>query len=72
MRGKPVLKPAGELRGGHAYVLNGVNVNKEMFRVKNSWSRRWGDKGRALISFEDMQTLLNQQGEACMASEVKV
>jgi hypothetical protein len=69
--GKPVLKPTGQLRGGHAYVLNGANTEKELFRVKNSWGRNWGAKGRALISFADMQTLLDQRGEACMAKEIR-
>lgn len=65
------LHPTGNVAGGHAYVLNGVNVEKERFRVKNSWGRNWGNNGRAWMSFETVQKLLNEQGEACMAMEIK-
>lgn len=66
-----ILKPTGELEGGHAYLLNGVNINRGLFRVKNSWSRSWAKKGNAYISFDDVQILLNLQGEACLAVENK-
>ncbi len=64
-----IIKPTGNLEGGHAYVLNGVNINKGLFRIKNSWGRGYGKKGNAYISFEDVQTLLNQEGECCLAVE---
>lgn len=60
-----------KLAGGHAYLLNGVNVNKELFRIKNSWGRSWGNRGHAYISFQDFNQLLQEQGEACIALEKK-
>ncbi len=63
------LIPTGSVLGGHAYVLNGVNVVKEFFRMKNSWGRDWSDDGRAVISFDDLQILLDTGGEACLAVE---
>ena len=61
--------PTGRIVGGHAYVLNGVDVTHGYFRLKNSWGRRWGIKGHAYISISNMNRLLNQQGEACIALE---
>lgn len=66
-----LLEVSGPLAGGHAYLLNGVNSKKELFRIKNSWGRGWGDSGNAWISFEDMQRLLNEEGEACLATELQ-
>ncbi|MEJ7829408.1 MAG: C1 family peptidase [Segetibacter sp.] len=69
---KGIAKPTGMLDGGHAYLINGVNINKGMFRLKNSWGRGYGKNGNAYISFEDIQTLLNQDGECCLAIEAKI
>lgn len=69
--GEGIIKPNGQLDGGHAYLINGVNVNKAMFRIKNSWSKKWGKKGHAYISFDDFDKLLQQDGEACLAFEIK-
>lgn len=65
-----VMKPTGVVLGGHAYVLNGINANKQLFRMKNSWGRGWGKNGRAWISFANVQDLLFAQGEACLAIEI--
>jgi hypothetical protein len=61
--------------GGHAYVLNGISLTKEIdgvtgfFRLKNSWGRDWAFKGRCFISIEDVAKLLADDGEMCIASE---
>lgn len=61
------IKPTGSPDGGHAYVVNGVNTEAGYFRIKNSWGLGWGDQGRANISMADMQALLDDHGEACIA-----
>jgi C1A family cysteine protease len=38
--------------------------------MKNSWGRGWGIDGRASISFADMERLILDNGEACMAVQV--
>ena len=63
------MKPSGAGQGGHAYVINGVDVDGEFFRIKNSWGKRWGKKGFAYISFSDFEKLLENGGEACIAEE---
>ena len=65
-----VMEPTGAVLGGHAYVLNGVNTVKQLFRMKNSWGRGWGKNGRARISFAHVQDLLFAHGEACLAIEI--
>ena len=65
------LQITGALAGGHAYKLDGVNKRYRHFRMKNSWSRSWGNNGYALISFDTFERLLGEDGEACIATEVK-
>ena len=63
---KGIMHVTGSPEGGHAYVLNGVNLDTRLFRIKNSWGRNWGLSGRAYIGFDSMQTLLDAYGEACV------
>lgn len=63
------LEVNGSRAGGHAYVVNGVNSNRGVFRVKNSWGPSWGLGGRAWIGFDEMRRLLEEQGEACIAEQ---
>jgi hypothetical protein len=67
-----LVRPTGAGAGGHAYVLNGVDKKKGLIRFKNSWSRKWGDRGYGYITFEDFQTLLSRNGDACIAIEAKM
>lgn len=69
---KGLITATGTKSGGHAYLLNGVNVKKKLFRIKNSWGQDWGIKGHAYISFDDFEKLLQDQGEACVAFEKKL
>lgn len=62
-----IIAPSSYVVGGHCYVLNGVNTDLKFFRVKNSWGRSWGSRGRACIPFQDMERLIQEDGEACMA-----
>ena len=66
-----LIRVTGKLTGGHAYVINGVDKNKKLFRIKNSWGKNWGKSGHAFISFSDMEKLIKQNGEVCLAIENK-
>lgn len=61
-----VLDVSGSSAGGHAYLVNGVDLNRGVFRIKNSWSQYWGKYGHAYIKIEDMDSLLRNFGEACV------
>jgi len=66
-----LIKVSGALAGGHCYVLNGANRKTKLIRGKNSWSRDWGKRGNFYITFDDMDRLIKEDGEACLAVEVK-
>jgi hypothetical protein len=69
--GKGFVKPTGSLAGGHAYLCIGYSHLRGAFRFVNSWSSSWGQKGRFWIAGEDVQILLDRDGEACAALELK-
>jgi hypothetical protein len=59
-------------RGGHAVLLNGISLDLRLggvtgfVRFKNSWGPDWGENGQCLISLDDLETLLKQEGEALL------
>ena len=65
-----IIKPTGRLRGGHAVLV--VGYIPGFYIIKNSWGFDYGTNGHALISDENMQRLLDENGEACLAVEQEV
>jgi hypothetical protein len=59
-----VLKVAGRVVGGHAYVVRGYDNRMQSYRIINSWGAQWGQSGEAWISRKDMARLLRESGEA--------
>lgn len=54
----------GDIVGGHAYELHGIDVVNEIVIGTNSWGTGWGDEGRMYLRWEDLEALLADQGEA--------
>jgi hypothetical protein len=67
---KGVVTYTGWKRGGHQYVLNGVNKTTKLIRMKNSWGRTWGKSGFAYMTFDTLSAILRDGGEFCIAREL--
>lgn len=65
-----LVTPTGPVIGGHAYVANGVNVQRGVIRFKNSWGRAWGRRGYFYMRIEDVEPLIDDHGEVCLAEEI--
>jgi hypothetical protein len=61
-----VIHATGDIAGGHCILASGVNLKSKLIRLEQSWGVSWGIDGHCYISFDDMDTLLNEQGEACI------
>lgn len=73
------IYPEGQIVGGHAYLLVACNMRRKnsdgttgAVRMINSWGPRWGDGGRAWITLQSLESLLWDNGEAAMATEIRV
>lgn len=64
------IVPTGTQAGGHAYLLNGYDESSHSFRIKNSWGQNWGKNGRAFITYQNMDSLLKNGGEAVISTEI--
>lgn len=63
---KGFVHVTGSIAGGHAIVCYGVNQREKFFRLHNSWGRNWGINGNCAVTFDDMDRLLHEEGEACI------
>lgn len=61
-----VVTVSGRKVGGHCILARGVNVKKSTILLRNSWGVGWGNGGDAVISFDDLDRLLHEDGEACV------
>ncbi len=65
-----IIRYRGSPLGGHAYLINGANTDRGVVRIKNSWGKGWGVNGTAFLRIEDLDALIRDDGEACLATEV--
>jgi C1A family cysteine protease len=64
---------------GHAWTIIGADRERRnpdhtvgAVRMINSWGPTWGQGGRAWITFDNLDKLIKLQGEAAVATEIKV
>lgn len=58
------IQPTGMQSGGHAILAKAINVKKGYVTLHNSWGKNWGMNGDCKITFDDLDKILNQRGEA--------
>lgn len=66
------MNPTGNMLGGHCYEINGYSKSRNAFRTPNSWSIRWGDRGRGWLRYGDLDMLLRARGDAVGIIEKRV
>jgi C1A family cysteine protease len=73
------LSVTGPNVGGHAWLIIGANRKRKnpdgstgAVRMVNSWGDGWGQKGRAWITFRDLEKLIAADGEACVSTEMRI
>lgn len=62
-----IVRALGRTVGGHAVLVNGIDVNRGLLRIHNSWGPGWGIDGECFMYFDDVAHLLARNGEACFA-----
>lgn len=60
------IHATGRIVGGHAILARGVNVKNKTVTLRNSWGPGWGRNGDALLSWDDFDALLQDDGECCI------
>lgn len=67
------VRVGGEIAGGHAILMRGVDLKRRRVLLHNSWGPSWGGTdrgpGTAWITFEDLDRLLHEDGECCIPVE---
>lgn len=57
------VRITGSDSGGHEYEVFGVDVQNRRIWCWNSWSERWGVKGRFYLTWDDYRELLAADGD---------
>lgn len=58
------IYPHGQVVGGHEVELHGIDVRDGHVIGTNSWGTDWGEHGRFRLTWTDLDTLLQDQGDA--------
>lgn len=61
-----LVKISGSVRGGHEFLLYGINAEQQVVLARNSWGESFGVGGCFAFSFDDLGRLLDEQGDATL------
>jgi hypothetical protein len=61
--GYVAISKGAQVRGGHEFLVRGIDPETERFRADNSWGTGWGDQGSFQFSYATMSQLLAEQGD---------
>jgi hypothetical protein len=65
--GTVAISAGASVRGGHEFLIRGVDVVAKMFAADNSWGTGWGVKGSFQFSFDTLSRLLSEQGDGTVS-----
>ena len=57
------IKKGAFVRGGHEFVVDELDVERQRVGFTNSWGESWGVGGRAYMSFDTWERLLKEDGD---------
>ncbi|MFF7411673.1 C1 family peptidase [Streptomyces lydicus] len=63
---KGLVEVSGSVRGGHEFLLYGMDAKKKVVLARNSWGTGWGANGGFSFSFDDLGRLLDEDGDATL------
>jgi hypothetical protein len=61
--GYVAIGKSASVRGGHEFVVRGIDPVAQRFHADNSWSTSWGVSGSFQFSYATMERLLSEQGD---------
>lgn len=70
--GLVTVSPDAQVRGGHEYLCRGKDVSKKLVYLDNSWGESWGAAGSFTYSFDTLERLLAEQGDATVSLPLTV
>lgn len=65
-----VVRPSGEIVGGHEYMACRIDWARGMVGCLNHWTKDWGVNGRFWVALADMEWLLAQDGDVVVPKPV--
>jgi len=64
------IHPTGTVEGGHEVVLDELDVENQRVWIHNSWGDEWGVEGRCYLTWDDLDYLLQNQGDCTIFTPV--
>lgn len=58
-----LVKISGSVRGGHEFLLYGIDTVNQVILARNSWGPTWGVQGTFSFSWDDLGRLFDEQGD---------
>ena len=65
--GQIAITPGSAVRGGHEYVMRGVDVDARTVFSDNSWGDEWGDAGSFTYTWDTLERLLAERGDGTVS-----
>lgn len=59
-----LVEISGAVAGGHEYVAEGVDVDRQEVVFANSWGGSWGEGGHFRLTYATLTRLLSEDGDA--------